>query len=81
MEIKPRFSYFPWTHTEIQDDEPCVSLHFMICYRESKQKRLDNGKWKMENGKWMTDQQRHLTIGMSVTSLHNEEEDEEDVYQ
>ena len=49
MEIKPRFSYFPWTHTEIQDDEPCVSLQFMICYRESKQKRLDSGKWKMED--------------------------------
>ena len=50
IESKPRVSYFPWTHTEIQDDEPYVPLQFMICHRESKQKRLDNGKWKMENG-------------------------------
>ena len=46
-------------------------------------------QWKMENGKWKTDQQRHLTIGMSVTSVHNEEEktktmfinDDDEVYE
>ena len=52
MEIKPQFYYFPWSHTEIPDDEPWVSLQFMICYRESKRKRLDNGKWKMEIRQW-----------------------------
>ena len=34
----------------------------------------------MENGKWRADQQRHLTIGMSVTSLHDEEEKTEKMF-
>ena len=34
----------------------------------------------MGNGKWRTDQQRHLTIGMSVTSLHDEEEKTEKMF-
>ena len=31
IESKPRFSYFPWTRTELQNNESCVSLQFMIC--------------------------------------------------
>ena len=56
METKPRVSYFPWTHTEIQDNESWVSLQFMICHRSKKKQirqwKMENGDQTMENGKW-----------------------------
>ena len=48
MEIKPRFSYFTWTHTKIQGDEPCIPpIHDLLQGVKTKEIR----QWKMENGK------------------------------